>query len=157
MQQIYKQLFPELPDDSKIWIYSSDRILSEQESNYVMNNLQLFTQKKWNSHGSKVQAKGALINGLMIVLAVNENINIASGCSIDSSVHMIKNMGKEIEVDFFNRFYVCIQSETEIKRVHMNTLSDYKDYFIFDPLVQSLGDLRSNWLKPVSSHPLCSI
>ena len=157
MQQIYKQLFPELPDDSKIWIYTSDRILNEQESSYVMDCLQLFTQKNWNSHGSKIKAKGALINGLIIVLAVDEKINVASGCSIDSSVHMIKKMGKEIEVDFFNRFYVCIQDETKIKRVHMNNLSDYTDYFIFDPLVQNLGELRSSWLKPVSTHPLCSI
>ena len=48
MQQIYKQLFPEMPDDSKIWIYTSDRILNEQESSYVMDCLQLFTQKNVN-------------------------------------------------------------------------------------------------------------
>ena len=39
----------------------------------------------------------------------------------------------------------------------MNNLSDYTDYFIFDPLVQNLGELRSSWLKAVSTHPLCSI
>ena len=67
---------------------------------------------------------------------------------------MIKLLEKELKIDFFNRFYVFVYKGQEIKRVHMNNLSDYKDWEIFDPLISNLGELRNDWLKPVSSHPL---
>ena len=154
MQQTYNQLFKELPDHSRLWIYSSNRPLNDNETNFVIENVNYFTEQKWASHGEKIFAKGTLINNSILILAVDESRKAASGCSIDSSVHMIKHLEKELKIDFFNRFYVFIYNGEEVKRVHINSLSDYKDWDIFDPLISTLGELRNNWLKPISSHPL---
>ena len=154
MQQTYNQLFKELPDHSRVWIYSSSRLLDNDESDFVIENVNYFTKQKWASHGEKIFAQGTLINNSILILAVDEARKAASGCSIDSSVHMIKLLEKELKIDFFNRFYVFVFNGQEIKRVHMNNLSDYRDWEIFDPLISNLGELRKDWLKPVSSHPL---
>ena len=66
----------------------------------------------------------------------------ASGCSIDSSVRFIKELGKELQVDFFNRLSVLIEKEGELKRIHFNQLDEYKNWNIFDTTITRLDQMR---------------
>ena len=96
MQQTYNKLFTELPDHSRVWIYSSNRLLDDDESKFIIQNVNHFTEQKWASHGEKIFAQGTLINNSILILAVDEARKAASGCSIDSSVHMIKHLENEL-------------------------------------------------------------
>jgi len=143
MQPNFKDLFPELPLDSRVWIYSSNRELTQEESEKIQINLSDFI-KKWSTHGLAISADSAVLLNRFLVIAADENRLSASGCSIDSSVRFIKQLGQEFKVDFFDRLKVYVLRDSEIIRISYHDLQ-YDSGAYFDPLVNKLEVLRNNW------------
>ena len=154
MQPNFNQLFPQLPDTSRVWLYVSDRPFDATESNYIQDALSDFTQNKWATHGTKLMASGSVLMNQLVVLAVDEEVMNASGCSIDSSVRLMKQIGTELKVDFFNRLFVLISKESEIKRVHFQDLNQYADWKLLNPMVSSLEEVRNRFLIDVKESNL---
>lgn len=154
MLQNFNQLFPQLPDTSRVWLYFSDRPFDATESNYIQDALSDFTQNKWATHGTKLMASGSVLLNQLVVLAVDEEVMNASGCSIDSSVRLMKQLGTELKVDFFNRLFVLISKESEIKRVHFQDLNQYADWKLLNPMVSSLEEVRNRFLIDVKESNL---
>ncbi len=150
----FNQLFPQLPDTSRVWLYVSDRPFDATESNYIQDVLSDFTQNKWATHGTKLMASGSVLMNQLVVLAVDEEVMNASGCSIDSSVRLMKQLGTELKVDFFNRLFVLISKESEIKRVHFQDLNQYADWKLLNPMVSSLEEVRNRFLIDVKESNL---
>jgi hypothetical protein len=150
----FNQLFPQLPDTSRVWLYVSDRPFDATESNYIQDALSDFTQNKWTTHGTKLMASGSVLMNQLVVLAVDEEVMNASGCSIDSSVRLMKQLGTELKVDFFNRLFVLISKESEIKRVHFQDLHQYADWKLLNPMVSSLEEVRNRFLIDVKESNL---
>ena len=150
----FNQLFPQLPDTSRVWLYVSDRPFDATESNYIQDALSDFTQNKWATHGTKLMASGSVLMNQLVVLAVDEEVMNASGCSIDSSVRLMKQIGTELKVDFFNRLFVLISKESEIKRVHFQDLNQYADWKLLNPMVSSLEEVRNRFLIDVKESNL---
>ena len=150
----FNQLFPQLPDTSRVWLYVSDRPFDATESNYIQDALSDFTQNKWATHGTKLMASGSVLMNQLVVLAVDEEVMNASGCSIDSSVRLMKQIGTELKVDFFNRLFVLISKESEIKRVHFQELQQYSDWKLLNPMVSSLEEVRNRFLIDVKESNL---
>ena len=75
--------------DSRIWIYQSDRMFSEKETEAIDEMLRQFTDS-WTSHGAKVKGFGKVFFNRFIVLMADETSSGVSGCSTDSSVRLIK-------------------------------------------------------------------
>jgi hypothetical protein len=150
----FNQLFPQLPDTSRVWLYVSDRPFDATESNYIQDALSDFTQNKWATHGTKLMASGSVLMNQLVVLAVDEEVMNASGCSIDSSVRLMKQIGTELKVDFFNRLFVLITKESEIKRVHFQELHQYSDWKLLNPMVSSLEEVRNRFLIDVKESNL---
>lgn len=150
----FNQLFPQLPDTSRVWLYLSDRPFDATESNYIQDALSDFTQNKWATHGTKLMASGSVLMNQLVVLAVDEEVMNASGCSIDSSVRLMKQLGTELKVDFFNRLFVLISKESEIKRVHFQELQQYSDWKLLNPMVSSLEEVRNRFLIDVKESNL---
>lgn len=148
MQQNYKNIFPELPDHSRIWIYLSDRKFTEAESSEIEHAIEAFVES-WTSHQNRVKAAGTLLFSQCIILALDEDVEAASGCSIDSSVHLIKSLGQKYNVDFFNRLNMLVLIHGEVKMVHYHELESYEQHKIFNPSIDKLKDLRENWLVPL--------
>ena len=150
----FNQLFPQLPDTSRVWLYVSDRPFDATESNYIQDALSDFTQNKWATHGTKLMASGSVLMNQLVVLAVDQDVMNASGCSIDSSVRLMKQLGTELKVDFFNRLFVLISKESEIKRVHFQELNQYADWKLLNPMVSSLEEVRNRFLIDVKESNL---
>ena len=77
--------YKEIDDNSRVWIYQSDRIISNQERPVIENHLTNLCVN-WNTHGEPVHSS-YILNDWFICLFVDESKNNASGCSIDSSVN----------------------------------------------------------------------
>jgi|LakMenEpi03Aug12_release.lakeMendotaPanAssembly.Ray.scaffolds.fasta_scaffold1015157_1 hypothetical protein len=150
----FNQLFPQLPDTSRVWLYLADRSFDATESNYIQDALSDFTQNKWATHGTKLMASGSVLMNQLVVLAVDQDVMNASGCSIDSSVRLMKQLGTELKVDFFNRLFVLISKESEIKRVHFQDLNQYADWKLLNPMVSSLEEVRNRFLIDVKESNL---
>ncbi|WP_204351865.1 hypothetical protein, partial [Klebsiella variicola] len=57
----------------------------------------------WISHGTPVKGYANLLFGQFIILMADETATGVSGCSTDSSVHLMKEIELRFKADLFNR------------------------------------------------------
>ncbi|MBP5983887.1 MAG: ABC transporter ATPase [Fluviicola sp.] len=134
----------DVPATAKVWLYQSDRAFTSAEKITITQKLTDFINE-WAAHGTKLKASAELVGDFHVVLAVDESVYGASGCSIDASVRFIKSLGEQFGIDFFNRMNFLVESTNGLKLVHFSELKNYPDAYFYQPLVHSLGDLRTNW------------
>lgn len=142
-------LFEKFPENSRVWVYTADRFLTNDEEAWLKRNLDDFIMQ-WSTHGTELFASYAILNHVFVVLITDESKVPASGCSVDTSVRFMKDLGKEIKVDFLNRLSIVVEKEEEFKHIHFNELSSYKDWNMFDQTVKNLKEFRENWKIPVA-------
>jgi hypothetical protein len=145
-----------LPAHSRIWIYQSNRFLTDAEQQVIGKKMDGFLQS-WNAHGMDLVAGYEIRHGLFLILAVDENAAMASGCSIDKSVHLIQEIGSELDVDFFNRLLVAF--ETDAQDIDLVPLAQFEELLgkgeielntmVYNNLIGTLGELEENWRVPV--------
>jgi hypothetical protein len=141
MQQIFKSLFPELPDSSRIWLHLANRKLVASEEQFLKEELTVFLDS-WSAHGKRLQCNATLLFSQYLIFSVDENIESASGCSIDSSVHFAKRMGSELGIDFFTRLEVLVVEGNETRLLSYFDAVAQKVPFI-NPQITQLSELRS--------------
>ena len=141
MQQIFKALFPELPDSSRIWLHLANRKLVASEEQFLKEELTLFLDS-WSAHGKRLQCNATLLFSQYLIFSVDENIESASGCSIDSSVHFAKRMGSELGIDFFTRLEVLVLEGNDTRLLSYFDAVAQKAPFI-NPQITQLSELRS--------------
>ncbi|MEX1192390.1 MAG: hypothetical protein WEA99_10485 [Brumimicrobium sp.] len=144
---ISKEIFTGFPDDSRVWLYQTNRPLTNNETEIISKSLEEFIQE-WAAHGNKLWGDAAVINPYFVAIAVNDKLTPPSGCSIDASVKKMKELGELVEVDFFTRMKIAIDTESGIQQIDFNELKDREDIDaikIYDPLMSSLGEIRNNW------------
>ena len=141
MQQIFKSLFPELPDSSRIWLHLANRKLVASEEQFLKEELTLFLDS-WSAHGKRLQCNATLLFSQYLIFSVDENIESASGCSIDSSVHFAKRMGSELGIDFFTRLEVLVVEGNDTRLLSYFDAVAQKAPFI-NPQITQLSELRS--------------
>src|SRR5688500_17045791 len=94
--------FEQMPAHAKVWVYQANRTLDKKTQKVILDNLKKFIQE-WDAHGKTLKGSAILLYNLFLILAVDEEYNQASGCSIDKSVHYLKELGDHLDVDFFDR------------------------------------------------------
>ena len=141
MQQIFKSLFPELPGSSRIWLYLANRKLVASEEQFLKEQLTVFLDS-WSAHGKRLQCNATLLFSQYLIFSVDENIESASGCSIDSSVHFAKRMGSELGIDFFTRLEVLVIEGDDTRLLSYFDAVAQKAPFI-NPQITQLYELRS--------------
>lgn len=148
--------FDQLPDHSRLWIYQSSRTFSAEEQEEISVGLNAFCQQ-WNAHGQQLNSSFDIRYDRFIILSVDEGVHAASGCSIDSSVAVIRQVAEQFGVDMFNRLdqallmdeQVEVKSLAEIKKgLAEETLSE--DTKVFNNLVKDLAEFKSGWIVPIA-------
>jgi len=149
--------FDSLPSSSRIWIYQSDRKFSSSEKEILSEALSTFTEQ-WQVHGQPMKTSFAVLHDQFIVLAADEDFNSASGCSIDGSVRLLKEMGNQLGMDFFNRNLVAFKKEKETILIPVKDLNKKRiegtwdeNTFVFNNLVSSIETLNKNWIAPAGT------
>lgn len=141
----------ELPAHSRLWIYQSDREISDGESTEMLEQLNNFISN-WAAHGAQLAASCELRYGYFLILAVDELQAKATGCSIDSSVHFIQQLGNQFGIDFFNRLNVAFKSGDGIQLMKMFDFEEGlqngsipEDTIVFNNLIQTMGEFQNQW------------
>lgn len=150
-------LFPEMPGSSKVWVYQANRFFTEEEEISICEKAVEFV-KSWASHGSKLKADFTLRHHLFLIFSVDENQHEASGCSIDKSVHFIKEIENAFKVNFFDRTLLAYFDTSE--KIRLVPLSQIKEVYqkhelnsnslVFNNLPENLEKLRADWVIPMS-------
>ncbi|GAA4807508.1 ABC transporter ATPase [Litoribaculum gwangyangense] len=148
--------FNTLPEESRVWIYQANRSFSEEELEQIQSKLDIFIEN-WTAHGSDLQAGYTIRYKRFIVLALNQKLNAATGCSIDASVHFIQQLEKDYQVDLMDKMNV---SYKQGDFVAYKTLIDFKQMakekavskntIVFNNLVTNIAEFNENWEVPAS-------
>ena len=142
----YNQISP----DARVWIYQSNRAFSSIEKKDIESQL-INLCNNWNNHG-KVLHCSFQIHDWFICLFVDENKQIASGCSIDSSVAVIKAIAKQYNIDFFNRMNIAF---LDGDLTQILSLAEFKKILtpqtvVYNNLVSTKSEYESKWKVPLS-------
>lgn len=145
---MFKKIIEDFGPSSKIWIFQPNRLLTQNEVNFIDDNATKFNQK-WNAHGANLTS-AFNCNEYEVTFVVNANANQASGCSIDSLTRFIKQIQEKLNVDFFNRMIVTYKSNDEYKINHYTEIDlNNQNILILDNTVTTLKDYL-NRAKPIS-------
>jgi hypothetical protein len=105
----------------------------------------------------QLNAKAALVKSHFLVFMVDESAAQISGCGIDKSVQLVREIELKTGLSFFNRLNIQIESQDEVKVLNKQQLSDAleldlvnENTLFFDNLVQTKKEFIDSWKKPVS-------
>lgn len=143
--------FENLPEESKIWIYQCNRKFSEEEIAAIESSLQFFLEN-WASHGTSLEASYKIKYNRFIIIAVNQEVQVATGCSIDASVQFIQNLEQKYSVDLLDKMNVSFKQGEFITH---KTLLEFKklakdksvseNTIVFNNLVNSIEEMNESW------------
>lgn len=142
---------------SKVWIYQSDRILSESEVEQIKNKSSLFISN-WTAHGKLLKAKIEVYYALFLVLFVDETQADASGCGIDKSVHFFQSLEKELGINLMNRLLVAYKENEVVKSISLYNFEKKLESgelnsatIVFNNLVQTKAEFDTQWEIPLKN------
>tara|TARA_B100000900_G_scaffold374786_1_gene356294 strand:- start:5253 stop:5744 length:492 start_codon:yes stop_codon:yes gene_type:complete len=149
--------FKELPDESRVWIYQSNRIFTNKELNYIRAYSYDFL-KKWTAHGSNLQAGIDIPYDRFIVIGLNESIKSATGCSIDSSVRFIQTIESKFNIVLLDKMNVTYRVNnnnidyTPLKNFIIMAKKKliHENVIVFNNLVVNKKEYRTQWEVPAS-------
>lgn len=152
----YKELLPDdFNNNSRVWIYQSNRSFSLHEAFQIEDILKAFVTN-WHSHGTPVTGYANLFFGQFIVLVADETKSGVSGCSTDSSVRMIKDIEQLFNVNMFDRLLLGFIVKERVQMVPMAQLSyALENNFIepstlyFNNTVTDFEQFKEKWLIPL--------
>jgi len=146
--------FEELPAHSKIWIYQSNRKFSDDEIIEIESLAKEFVEN-WTAHGTSLAASFLTQYNRFIIFAINQDIQAATGCSIDTSVQFIQSLEQKYQVDLLDKMNVTFKLGEHIahksliefkkmakeKAVSANTI-------VFNNLVNTIEEWQDFWEVP---------
>lgn len=148
--------FDTLPENSRIWIYQSNRSFSEVELNEISSKLNVFLHT-WVAHGADLKAGFEIKYKRFIVIALDQEKQSATGCSIDASVQFIQELERVYSVDLMDKMnvsykqgeYVAYKTLTDFKKMAKNKAVS-KNTIVFNNLVNSKSEYQEFWEVPAS-------
>ena len=146
--------FNDLPDTSRVWIYQAGRSLTENEISEIKQKLEAFLEL-WTVHGSTLEASYEIRYKRFIVIALNQELQAASGCSIDASVNFIQQLEKEYNIELLDKMNVSYRQGDFIaykplldfkKMAKQNAVS--QNTIVFNNLVTNKYEYINYWEVP---------
>jgi len=155
--------YDDMPFESKVWIYQSDRDFRDAEVQGIRQRMREFMED-WSAHGNQLKAFGDVYYNRFLVIMVDENVEVASGCSIDKSVHLIKEISTAFEVDLFDRLSVAYMVGSDVFVVSKATFQQKIDSgeldentTLFNNLVNTKTTFENMWKIPLKDHYLSKV
>ena len=150
-----EQIPEDFSSDSRVWIYQCSRLFFLSEALQIEEILENFVAG-WKSHGATVKGYANLFFGQFIIFMADESAAGVSGCSTDSSVHVIKEIEKLFKVDLFNRQTLAFIIKDKVQLLPMSQLNYAVENLFIDAnttyinnTVSTKQELMQNWLIPV--------
>jgi hypothetical protein len=152
----FQDLIPQdFDDNSRVWVYQSNRQFSINEAVQIEEQLENFT-KEWNSHGSLLKSYANLFFGQFIVIMVDESKVKAGGCSTDDSLRFIKNLEQDYNIELLDRQLLAFIIKEKIQLIPLSIVnasfeSDTitANTLYFNNTILTKKQLLSNWIIPV--------
>jgi hypothetical protein len=156
--------FDTLPDASRVWVFGSDRPLSEAGTTALLKGVEEHLTN-WKAHGAPLTVGSQFRDNRFLVIAVDQTTAGASGCSIDGLFRVLQGLEPKIGASligggrvFYRDAQAAVQSTTQGEvpaLVASGAIT--KDTVVFDTTLTDLGAFRSgfekrakeSWIRPM--------
>ncbi len=146
--------YNELPNNSRVWVYQSDREFTSEEIAFISKNAEAFINQ-WTRHGSDLKGSFTIKYNQFLVLAVDEGFNNVSGCSIDASVHFVQELEKALQVDMMDKMNISFKIGDHINIVKMSAFREFAkqqkinaETVVFNNMISTKDELENVWEVP---------
>lgn len=156
--------FENLPDASRVWVFGSDRPLTEEGATTLLKGVDDHLAS-WKAHGEPLTVGSQLRDNRFLVIAVDQSTTGATGCSIDGLFRVLQGLEAKVGASlvgggkvFYRDSHASVQSTT---REQISALVSSgvitKDTVVFDTTLTDLGAFRAgfekrakeSWIKPL--------
>lgn len=141
---------------SRVWIYQANQELNNDVLQEISAILNQFTTS-WTAHNQALKAFFEIKYKRFIVLVVDETQAGASGCSIDKSVHLMKELEQKYNISLLDRFNIAYREGDTVKstdRAGFEKLLEQgvvnASTIVFNNMVSTYQDYQSNWETPAA-------
>lgn len=149
--------FSELPDQARLWIFPLSRPLTPQEEEGILQTVDTFLDE-WAAHGRPLRSARGWREGRFLLVGVDESTAPPSGCSVDTLVRVLKEVGASLELDFLDYGPVWYRNAEGVHRVERPEFKALAaeglvdpDTHVFDNSITRVSQLRAGeWEKPAS-------
>ena len=138
--------------DSRVWVYTSNQLINDQTHEDILKDCAAFLSR-WAAHGSDLKASAQLLEGYFLIIAADETFQMASGCSIDSAVRFVQELGAKYNINFFERTNLMFKIDGSIRAIQLSELSEQitaglitRSTPYFNSNISTLKELNDNWL-----------
>jgi hypothetical protein len=147
--------FHTLPGQARVWVYQSNRPWQAPAEAQLARTLTAFCET-WAAHGAPLRASFQALHRQFIVLAADETAQHASGCSIDASVQILKQVQQPLGIDLFDRRQAAFLIDGQVvlypidqvaKQIASGALQESTLYF--NNVVPDVGTWKTEWLLPL--------
>ena len=155
--------FDEMPYTARLWIYQADRQFSKDEKINIQAETASFLEE-WTAHGADLSSSHTILYDQFLIIAVDQNLVMASGCSIDKQVQFVQALGQKLGINFMDRTKVAFLSDSngsgqkEILTAPLNELKERvtngavkADTLTFNNLIETKAQLGAQWIVPASA------
>lgn len=142
-------------NDYRVIIYPASRPFTAKESKAISEKLFDFLAT-WAAHGKPLSSSFKIEKNQFVIICVDEEKEMASGCSIDSLTAVIRELEEEFNFGFFDRMKASFVEKGEIKTLK---LQDFKkqlregnisqDIEVFDFSKSTYVSFLSDFLLPL--------
>lgn len=154
---ILRHLFSNFNEKSRVWLFLSDKSLSENKAGQLLSRAKIF-MNKWESHGHPVNSDVIILMNHLLVLTADESDDFTGGCSIDGMMREVQQWEMDLDIKITNRLIIgCVKNErmevfpiNEVKSRIEKGLLKQNDYII-DLSVHNIHELKNQLLIPATN------
>ena len=150
--------FASLPDSARLWVFAASRPLAAHEQEALLAAVDDFLDQ-WNAHRVPLDCARDLRHDHFLLVAVDEEAAGVSGCSVDSLVRTMKDLGRDLGVELVDHASVFYRDGEEVRRTSREDFSAAAargqvtpQTIVFDNTVATAGALRGGrWEAPAAT------
>lgn len=146
-----------MPAHARVWVYKSAKPFTPREREEILQRGHAFTSG-WAAHGAALDACVDVLHDHFVVIAADEQQAMASGCSIDKSVHLVQVLERDLGMQLTDRMVVLYEKDGAIATCRVPDVEGMvkqgelnAETLVFDDLVGTVGDLRERLRIPLKS------
>lgn len=146
-----------MPAHARVWVYKCAQAFSPEQRKGIMDRGRAFTAS-WAAHGAALDACVDVLHDRFVIVAVDEQQAMASGCSIDKSVRFVQDMEQELDIKLTDRMVVLYEKEGIVRACRVPEVEGLlksgeltADTIVFDDLVNTKADLDARFRNPLRS------
>ena len=143
-----------MPEDARVWVYQSNREFSTEEVEKISFLTKEFLNT-WTAHNQELNASFEIRYHIFLIIMIDGKHALASGCSIDKSIHFIRNIERQFTISLLDRQIVALKEAGKInllKRKDFEKMIEKEislDTIVFNNLVQTKHELNTKWEIPI--------